>query len=990
MRISVVIPVHNAEPYLAQTLGSALDQTHPPAEVIVVDDASTDGSVALAGRFAAAEPTVRLVSSGAGHASRARNLGAQLATGDAIMFLDADDVLAPDALSALAAALSQAPNGLAVCPWFRLAPAAGGWVQQPPSCAPRRAGQDALAGWLTGWYHPPCAMLWSRSAFEHAGRWDELAAVNQDGDLVMRALAIGRPLAEATEGAAFYRRTPGGSMSGRRLQATGLESRRRTIEKIQAWLRDAGTLDRYRAPLAEAFARVAADARPAPPAPAPSRPAATGREVRHGLDRARAVLDRAPLGSSAPALEPTQPAVTVIIPTYNRAPLLQRAIHSVLGQSFANLELIVVDDGSSDETDAVMAACGDPRVRYVRQDPRTGVAAARNRGLREARGEFIAFLDSDDEWAADKLERQLARFEASDDSLGLVYSGVETIGADGMREAARPVARGHVYREMLHHNAIHGGGSNAMIRRAVVATAGFFNEDLPAIEDYEYWIRVTRFFAVDAVDAPLVRYHDPSADDRRSRRIADNLRARSWLFRRHRREMRRLRVAHLFLLKTARWTLNAGHEHRGTALRLIARALLEAPASRTGWRVAAQLLSRRRAAMPSSRRPRVLLYSSVLPDHRGGVQAVIRQVGNHLRARGHTVVVAWSRPGKTEHLERVYPPPAMEWRGWIPAPRATLQSVVALLRLAAALTIGRFDVVNYHYATADARWFGWFSRLFGHRFVLSVHGSDVLRPTPGNAAVLDRVLKSADAVTTVSEATRAAVRAAGVSDERLLLIPNGIDLGFWRKPVIPLTREQPDTILAVGRLHPVKGHDVLLRAMPAVARQIPSVRLVIVGEGGFRPLLEELAADLGIHYLVDLPGELPADEVRRRMWLSALFVLPSRSEGMPLTLLEAMACGLPVVASSVGAVPALLADGAGRLVTPESPDALADALVGGLRPAARDAAMVPLAASRAASFSASDTAAAYEALFSAVTRRSQPFRGERPEVPARLGPFARH
>ena len=989
MRISVVIPVHNAEPYLAQTLGSALDQAHPPVEIIVVDDASTDGGVALAGRFAEAEPTVRLVSSGAGHASRARNLGAQLATGDAIMFLDADDVLAPDALSALAAALSQAPYGLAVCPWFRLALADGRWVQQPPSCPPRRAGQDALAGWLTGWYHPPCAMLWSRSAFEHAGRWDELAAVNQDGDLVMRALAIGRPLAEATEGAAFYRRTPGGSMSGRRLQEAGLESRRRTLEKIQAWLRDAGTLDKYRAPLSEAFARVAADAG-AVPAAVPSRPAGAGREVRHGLDRAQAVLDRAPLGSSAPALEPTQPAVTVIIPTYNRAPLLQRAMHSVLGQSFANLELIVVDDGSTDETDAVIAACGDPRVRHIRQDPRTGVAAARNRGLREARGEFIAFLDSDDEWAADKLERQLERFNTSDDSPGLVYSGVETVGPAGTRGTARPVARGHVYREMLHHNVIHGGGSNAMIRRAVVATAGFFNEDLPAIEDYEYWIRVARFFAVDAVDAPLVRYHDPAGDDRRSRRITDNLRAREWLFRRHRDEMRRLRVAHLFLLKTARWTLNAGHEHRGTALRLIARALVEAPASRTGWRIAARLLSRRRAATPSTRRLRVLLYSSVLPDHRGGVQAVIRQVGNHLRARGHTVVVAWSRPGATGQLERVYPLPAMEWRGWVPAPRAAVQSVLAMLRLTAALTVGRFDVVNYHYATADARWFGWFSRLFAYRFVLSVHGSDVLRPNPDNAAVLERVLDLADAVTTVSEATRAAVRAAGAGDERLVLIPNGVDLDFWRKPVAPLRATQPDTILAVGRLHPVKGHDVLLRAMPSVTRQIPSVRLVIVGEGGFRPSLEELAAELGIHHLVELPGELPADEVRRRMWLSALFVLPSRSEGMPLTLLEAMACGLPVVASAVGAVPALLADGAGRLVAPESPDALAEALVGGLRPAANDAAMVPLAASRTASFSARDSAAAYEALFAAVTRRSQPFRGEHPEMPAGLGPSGRH
>ena len=98
--------------------------------------------------------------------------------------------------------------------------------------------------------------------------------------------------------------------------------------------------------------------------------------------------------------------VSVIIPTYNRAHVLPRAIESVLKQTYTELELIVVDDASTDDTAAVMTAITDPRVRYVRKE-HGGAAAARNRGIAEAKGEFIAFQDSDDVWHSDKLEKQL-------------------------------------------------------------------------------------------------------------------------------------------------------------------------------------------------------------------------------------------------------------------------------------------------------------------------------------------------------------------------------------------------------------------------------------------------------------------------------------------------------------------------------------------------------------------------------------------------------
>ena len=101
------------------------------------------------------------------------------------------------------------------------------------------------------------------------------------------------------------------------------------------------------------------------------------------------------------------PQVSVVIPTYNRAHILGRAIDSVLQQTHRDLELIIVDDGSSDGTAALVRGIEDPRVRYVHQQNR-GVSAARNRGIAEARAEWLAFLDSDDEWLPQKLERQFS------------------------------------------------------------------------------------------------------------------------------------------------------------------------------------------------------------------------------------------------------------------------------------------------------------------------------------------------------------------------------------------------------------------------------------------------------------------------------------------------------------------------------------------------------------------------------------------------------
>ncbi len=258
--VSLVIPCYNGERHLAQAIGSALEQTRPPSEIIVVDDGSTDRSREVARQFGG---VVRLIEGDHGGACRARNIGAAAVRGGALMFLDADDVLGPTALEALERSLARTPGGIALCRWHRLEQDGRRWVQKPASCRPRHPGEDLLSAWLLGWYHPPCAVLWSRDAYERNGPWDEgiPGNPNDDGELMMRALARRIPVTISSQGAAYYRRPGTGqeTLSGKRFGGEGLRARLEVFLKVVAILEFEGRLDGYREPVGQALDMLADD-----------------------------------------------------------------------------------------------------------------------------------------------------------------------------------------------------------------------------------------------------------------------------------------------------------------------------------------------------------------------------------------------------------------------------------------------------------------------------------------------------------------------------------------------------------------------------------------------------------------------------------------------------------------------------------------------------------------------------------------------------------
>ena len=201
--------------------------------------------------------------------------------------------------------------------------------------------------------------------------------------------------------------------------------------------------------------------------------------------------------------------VSVIIPTYNRKNLLKRALHSASSQTFVPQEIIVVDDGSSDGTkDWVLERF--PCVRYISQD-NSGVSSARNRGIREAKGSWIAFLDSDDEWMPDKLEKQ--EIAINDSKEAWLCHTNEIWIRNGIRVNQMKKHQkygGDVFENCLDICRI--SPSSALIKKEVFEMVGLFDESLKVCEDYDLWLRITAVLPVIFLDEQLIIKYGGHAD----------------------------------------------------------------------------------------------------------------------------------------------------------------------------------------------------------------------------------------------------------------------------------------------------------------------------------------------------------------------------------------------------------------------------------------------------------------------------------------------
>ncbi len=209
--------------------------------------------------------------------------------------------------------------------------------------------------------------------------------------------------------------------------------------------------------------------------------------------------------------------ISVIIPSYNRAALLGRAVESVRAQNFENLEILIVDDGSKDDTLDIVANLqwDEPRIRLVQHPQNRGEAAARNTGLREARGRLVAFLDSDDEWLEGKLHRQYAALEAAGGDVAAVVTGYIVVAPDGARtyNDAWHFHNEITVRNLLVRGCAIGLGGCILMRREAALAAGPFDESLRLYVDVDWLCRFLDRYRMISINEPYTTYYKAALRD---------------------------------------------------------------------------------------------------------------------------------------------------------------------------------------------------------------------------------------------------------------------------------------------------------------------------------------------------------------------------------------------------------------------------------------------------------------------------------------------
>ena len=233
------------------------------------------------------------------------------------------------------------------------------------------------------------------------------------------------------------------------------------------------------------------------------------------------------------------PLISVIIPTYNRADLLPRAVRSACGQTYRNLEILIVDDASADNTEEVARVLEkeDARVRYVKRKENGGANAARNTGTQESKGEYIALLDSDDEWLPEKIEKQIEVFEKSlDKRLGLVYCGYETICVENGKKYPEKIhtPKKRALKKLLIQNII--GTSSVLIKKSFLQKSGEFDEHEQLVigEDHDMWIRLAEHCTFACLPNVCLLYYVHAKSTTSTTQTKVFTQSQDYLFQKHR------------------------------------------------------------------------------------------------------------------------------------------------------------------------------------------------------------------------------------------------------------------------------------------------------------------------------------------------------------------------------------------------------------------------------------------------------------------------
>lgn len=581
------------------------------------------------------------------------------------------------------------------------------------------------------------------------------------------------------------------------------------------------------------------------------------------------------------------------------------AVESVLRQAFANFEFIVVDDGSTDRTGAILNGYGDARLKVLHQE-QAGLTRSLNRALRLTTAPLVARMDADDVALPERFAKQVA-FLDSHPEVGLLGTGCHEISPTGevLRTISPPVEDGAIRRALIRRNLfIH---SSAVMRREVLETVGGYDETLPVAQDYDLWLRMSRVTKMANLPEVLLR-----------RRLTPGRISSA-------RESDRFRAEVIVKLRAFR----SGAYPLWCAVFLAKPLCALVLPARLRQFLRRALSSEHRAVPPSAHPepgPLRVLHLLVSTTLGGGPKHVFDLI-RRLPKEEFSVVIG--APADGPFFERfrslgveVAELPLNQLRPW------TLAAVGRLVR------DHRIQVVHSHGKGAGlyGRLVGWWT---GVPALHTFHGIHYSHYPPGlrqlYLSLERRLARLSYAVIHVSESQAREAEKLGLADpERSRVVVNGIDAKEVRALAehAPLSRAalglptETQILGCVARFDQVKGLDVLLESLRRLAGRYPKLCLVLAGSGAREGQLRKRVARAGLAERVRFTGSL--DDPPRLFPALDLYVSASRGEGLPLSLLEAMACGLPVVATRVTGHVDVVVDGmTGFLTHPGDPEALA-------------------------------------------------------------------
>jgi glycosyltransferase involved in cell wall biosynthesis len=200
--------------------------------------------------------------------------------------------------------------------------------------------------------------------------------------------------------------------------------------------------------------------------------------------------------------------VSAVVPTFKREKKLRRAIESIDAQTYNHIEVVIVNGDPETSVDHIESS--EYQTKHIQHDKNYGISKSRNDGIKKAEGEYIAFLDDDDEWKSQKIEKQVNKFRSCDPECGLVYSGRELIKNGKTTDIQIPINRGDVFSTLLCKNFV--GSETAVVKASCIDDVGSFNTDLNFAEDYDLWLRIARKYKIEVVAKSLAINHIHSQD----------------------------------------------------------------------------------------------------------------------------------------------------------------------------------------------------------------------------------------------------------------------------------------------------------------------------------------------------------------------------------------------------------------------------------------------------------------------------------------------